>query len=108
LIVNEKGEIDFEIRCDGVIFKSGFTMPLMTDISVVVTYDGSEAAFYTNGALTNKEKKLFNMKCGGDLDIGIYSVTQSQIFKGTIFYLEIFDSAFNADLVKSLSAKGDP
>lgn len=75
LILNEKGSIDFEIRCEGVIFNSGFSMALNTDTTIVVTYDGSEASFYINGGLSNKEKILFNMKCGGELDIGCYSVT---------------------------------
>ena len=33
-------------------------MPLMTEVTVVVTYDGSEAAFFVNGGLSNKEKIL--------------------------------------------------
>jgi hypothetical protein len=75
LVINEKGGIDFEMRCDGIIFSSGFSMPLMTDVAIAVTYDGSEAAFYVNGGLSNKENALFDMKCGGDLDIGSYGVT---------------------------------
>jgi len=50
-------------------------MPLMTEVTVVVTYDGSEAAFFVNGGLSNKEKTLFSLKCGGGLDIGMYSIT---------------------------------
>lgn len=75
LVVNDKGQLDFEIRCDGIIFKSGFSMPLMTEVTVVVTYDGSEASFFVNGGLSNKEKILLNLKCGGGLDIGVYSIT---------------------------------
>jgi len=52
-------------------------MALGVETSIVVTYDGSEASFYINGGLANRQKILFNMKCGGELDIGCYSVTQS-------------------------------
>lgn len=83
-------------------------MPLMTDVTIAVTYDGSEAAFYVNGGLSNKEKVLFDLKCGGDLDIGSYGVTQSQVFKGTIHYLEIFDQAFDSKVITKMTAKGDP
>jgi hypothetical protein len=73
LIVNEHGSLDFEVRCTDTIFHSNFGMPLMTDTVVGVTYDGSEAKFFINGLLANKETITISLSCTGDLDIGSYN-----------------------------------
>jgi len=77
LLINEDGQLDFEVRCDGTVFSSGFSMYLGADVVIAVTYDGTTADFYINGGLANSENILLSMRCGGDLDIGSYSITQS-------------------------------
>jgi len=74
-LINEKGQLDFEVRCEGIIFESGFTMYLNEAISIAIVYDGTEASFYLNGGLANRENIQFSFRCRGELDIGLYSVT---------------------------------
>jgi len=87
LVINDNGILEFKLRCEKFSFKSGYSMYLETDTHIAVTYNGLDISFYINGGLANRMTTPLAMSCGGDLDIGRYSSTDSEKFLGKISFV---------------------
>lgn len=97
------GEIVFTKRCsDTERIKSGYYVPIDDDLEVVVTYDGIKAEIWINGNRRISKEISFSFKCGNHIDIGGYSATKSEVWKGFINYVVIYDVCLDSKSIKNL------
>lgn len=73
LIIDQHNEIIFKARCTENEFKTGYRMPIDTEVHIAITYDKQMISAYLDATMFNKEKKAFNFKCDKTFDIGSYS-----------------------------------
>lgn len=66
LFISDDGEISFGTRCGSIgtdIIKSGYTMLIEEDVSIVVTYDGVVLEIWVNGEKVQTENVLLSFTC---------------------------------------------
>ncbi len=108
LLVDALNEVVFKQRCTENEFRTGYHMPLDTEVHIVITYDKTMINAYFDAALFDKEKKAFSFKCDKAFDIGSYSDVQDQVYHGEIFYVAVYDYPLAEGEIAKLKEKGLP
>ena len=106
LMITATAELVFGKRCSEDFFNTGFYIPLNTEVSIVINYDGKNVEAYINGVLFHRAQFTFNFKLDKNLDIGAFSDSLDETFNGKIDYALFFELPIALTKISKLAQKG--
>lgn len=106
IVIDQNSELIFDLKCGTNIFKSNIFIPLNSNITVYIAYDGNTISFYYNGDKFDSQSTYFNFHFKKKIAIGKSSEYDNDYFIGKFFFITFFDESFGSQRIQKIHEVG--